>query len=224
MRILTPLRPYQNEIIKNVCKSWIQGYLRPCIVLPCGGGKTVIAAELAKHITDMGRRVLFVVHRKELCEQTERTFRRYGVDMTLCVVGMVKSLMNKKIAPPELIIMDENHHVYAESYLKTLERFSTAYVVGLTATPVRLGNKGLGKINDTLVIGPSVKELIEMGYLSPFRYYSHVSIDTCALEVRQGEFVSSEVEKIMNQEFIRPTNRRACSIICATFSKNSLAF
>jgi superfamily II DNA or RNA helicase len=196
------LREYQKIILRDVQKAWMRGRKRPCIVAPCGSGKTVIAAALAKLITDMGKRVLFVVHRKELCDQTERAFRRYGVDMMLCTVGMVKSLMSRKMVSPELIIMDENHHVYANSYIKILERFQTAYVVGLTATPVRLGNKGLGKINDELIIGPSVKELIEMGYLAPFRYYSHVSADTSALQVRQGEFVSSEVDKIMSQDFI----------------------
>ena len=33
------LRPYQNEIIDNVRKAWINGYKAPCVVLSCGGGK-----------------------------------------------------------------------------------------------------------------------------------------------------------------------------------------
>jgi superfamily II DNA or RNA helicase len=196
------LREYQKKIIRSVQRAGIQGRKRPCIVAPCGSGKTVIAAELARLTTSMGRHVLFVVHRKELCDQTVKAFRRYGVDMKLCIVGMVKSLMNRKMPLPDLIIMDENHHILAKSYIEILERFPKAFVVGLTATPVRLGNKGLGEINDELIIGPTVKELIEMGYLAPFKYYSHISADTSALQVRQGEFVKSQVDKIMSKDYI----------------------
>lgn len=41
-----PLRPYQEELINKLRKSWISGKKAPCIVLPCGGGKSIIAAEL----------------------------------------------------------------------------------------------------------------------------------------------------------------------------------
>ena len=49
------------------------------------------------NVDDLGRRVLFVVHRREICDQAERTFRRHSVDMTICIVGMVKTLMNSRI-------------------------------------------------------------------------------------------------------------------------------
>ena len=86
-----PLRPYQEELINKLRKSWISGKKAPCIVLPCGGGKSIIAAEIAKRATDNKNRVLFIVHRKELCEQIENTFRRWGVDMLRCTVMMVQT-------------------------------------------------------------------------------------------------------------------------------------
>lgn len=196
------LRDYQIQIIKNVYRSWIQGHKRPCIVAPCGSGKTVIASELAKQTTDLGEKVLFIVHRKEIRDQTEATFRKYGVNMELCTVGMVHTLVRRKILTPRLIIMDENHHVYAASYIKILERYPNANVVGLTATPIRLDGGGLGKINDNLIIGPSVAALIASGHLASFRYYSHISADTSKLQIRRGEFVASEVDKIMGQNCV----------------------
>lgn len=196
------LRNYQNEMIRGVYRSWMQGHKRPCIVAPCGSGKTVIASELAKQATGLGERVLFLVHRKELREQTETTFRRYGVNMELCTVGMVQTLTNREMPPPDLIIMDENHHVYAASYIRILERFPDTYVVGLTATPARLNDGGLGKINDDLIIGPSVTELIKQGHLAPYRYFSHVSADTSQLQIQRGEFVADEVNRLMGQDYI----------------------
>ena len=46
---------------------------------------------MAKRTTDNGKRVLFIVHRKELCDQIRNTFSRWGVDMELCEIGMVQT-------------------------------------------------------------------------------------------------------------------------------------
>jgi superfamily II DNA or RNA helicase len=92
--------------------------------------------------------------------------------------------------------------VYAQSYTRILEHFGNAYTVGLTATPVRLDGSGLGKINDDLVVGPSVSELIEMGHLAPFRYFAHVSADTSRLQVKRGEFVADDVNRLMGQDTV----------------------
>ena len=77
------LYDYQSNLIDNLSRSWREGYKRPCIVLPCGGGKSVIASEIAKRTTDNHNRVLFMVHRQELCDQIYNTFNGYGVDMDL---------------------------------------------------------------------------------------------------------------------------------------------
>ena len=84
-----PLRPYQNDLVENVRKAWKKGYKAPCIVLGCGGGKSCIVAEIAKKTTENGKRVLFLVHRKELVEQITDTFQKWGVVMDLCDIGMV---------------------------------------------------------------------------------------------------------------------------------------
>ena len=86
-----PLRPYQNDLVENVRKAWKKGYKAPCIVLGCGGGKSCIVAEIAKRTTENGKRVLFLVHRKELVEQITDTFQKWGVVMDLCDIGMVQT-------------------------------------------------------------------------------------------------------------------------------------
>ena len=57
-----PLREYQTELIRNVRRSYLNGKRSPCIVLPCGGGKSVIVAEIARKTTEKGNHVLFIVH------------------------------------------------------------------------------------------------------------------------------------------------------------------
>lgn len=63
------LRQYQIDLIEKARDAYRHGARAPCIVLPCGGGKSVIVADIAKSSTAKGNRVLFLVHRKELVDQ-----------------------------------------------------------------------------------------------------------------------------------------------------------
>lgn len=189
------LRDYQIDLVNAVHKAWRLGAKRPCIVLPCGGGKSIITADMAKRTTDNGKRVLFIVHRVELCEQIENTFRSYGVNMDLCQVGMVQTITRRleKTERPTLIITDENHHCLAKSYKKIYEYFG-AHCVGVTATPVRLNGGGLGEINDMLIIGISTKELIKRKCLSPFEYYAPPVADLSGIKSRNGDYAPEDIE------------------------------
>lgn len=198
------LYDYQENLIKQVQSSWRSGKRKPCIVLPCGGGKSVICADMAKRTTDNGRNVLFLVHRQELCEQIENTFKAYGVDMGLCTVGMVQTITRhiERVDKPSLIITDENHHCLASSYKRIYEPFHDSYFVGVTATPVRLNGGGLGEINDCLVIGPSAKWLIEHEKLSPYDYYAPAVADLSGIRSRNGDYAAEEIETALNKPHI----------------------
>lgn len=197
------LRDYQLDLVNQVHNAWRQGFRRPCIVLPCGGGKSIITADMAKRTTERGKRVLFLVHRRELCEQIENTFRAYGVDMTLCQVGMVQTVTRRlqKIPRPDLIITDENHHCLAASYKRIYEYFN-AHCVGVTATPVRLNGGGLGEINDCLLVGISAKELIERNCLSPYEYYAPPVADLSGIKSRNGDYAPEDIEQALAKPHI----------------------
>lgn len=198
------LRPYQISLINDVREAYLQGSKSPCIVSPCGSGKSVMVAEIAKKTASKKNRVLFLVHRKELADQIAETFAWWGVDMHYVEIGMIQTVVRRlhKTMEPTLIITDENHHALANSYKKIYKHFSEARLVGFTATPVRLNGGGLGEVNDKLIIGPTVKELIEWKNLSPFKYYAPEIIDTSMLKVRRGEFVSSDVEDLFSNKAI----------------------
>lgn len=194
-----PLRKYQTDIINDVKTAYRKGRQAPCIVLPCGGGKSVIVAEIAKRTTAKGNRVLFIVHRKELCDQIRNTFEAWGVDMNLCTIGMVQTVCRhlEAIAPPALIITDENHHSKANSYMKIYKAFPDAHRVGVTATPVRLDGSGLKDVNDELVVGVNAKWLINNHYLAPYDYYAPSVVDLTEVKTVRGEFDTKSVEKVM---------------------------
>lgn len=188
------LRDYQNDLIDRLFKAYTDGFKAPCIVLPCGGGKSVIVAAVAKHFTDKHKRVLFLVHRKELCEQITSTFVRAGVDLYYCKIAMVQTVSRRLMQElvPDLIITDENHHALADTYRKIYNHFPDAKRLGVTATPLRTNGAGLADVNDILIEGVNVKWLIENNFLSPYDYYAP-DIKTPKFRVRHGDFDQSQV-------------------------------
>lgn len=192
---MSKLRPYQEDILNNVRQAYRDGFQRPCVVLPCGGGKSCITAEIAKQATMKGNRVLFLVHRRELVDQIRQTFYNWGVDLSLCRVEMVQTACRRlnKMPVPRLIITDENHHCLASSYRKIYEAYPDAQYLGVTATPIRLNGGGLGDVNDTLVVGVTAKWLIQNHFLAPYDYYAPPVADLSGLHIRRGEFITAEV-------------------------------
>ncbi|OLS02247.1 DEAD/DEAH box helicase [Tissierella creatinophila] len=196
------LRPYQINLLNKTRKAYLQGFKSPCIVAPCGAGKTVIMSDMAKKATEKGNRVLFLVHRKELKDQTLNTLKWWGADMDYIEVGMVQTIVRRleKTIKPNLIITDENHHALAKSYRQIYDYFPNAKLVGFTATPIRLNGGGLGDVNDVLVEGPTVDELIEWGNLAPFKYYAPKLVDTDNLRIRAGDYVKKDIEDLFTNK------------------------
>lgn len=198
------LRTYQEDLVQQTSRSWRTGHRAPCIVLPCGGGKSVIVAEIARRTTENGKLVLFLVHRKELCDQIRETFRWWGVEMSLCNIMMVQTAARRlsRMKSPALIITDENHHSLAATYKKIYEQFPDAYRVGVTATPVRINGSGLGDVNDDLIVGVSARWLIEHHCLAPYDYYAPSEFDMSGIQTRNGEYDMAETEKMLSEKCI----------------------
>jgi len=157
-------------------------------------------SEIARMTTDKGNRVLFLVHRRELIDQIENTFRLNEVNMDLVQFGMVQTVVRRldKTPKPSLIITDENHHALASSYRKIYDYFSDVPLLGFTATPIRLNGSGLGDVNDTLIEEVDVKWLIENNFLAPYIYRSAKLIDRTHLKLNNlKEFSNSSVDAEM---------------------------
>lgn len=198
------LRPYQQQLITDIKSSIKRGNRAIVAVLGCGGGKSVIQGTIAANATAKGNRVLFLVHRKELCEQITNTFRMCGVDFSLCTVGMVQTISKRLhlTAKPDIIITDECHHSTAKTYTKIYDAFPDALKLGFTATPCRLNQGGLGDVYSDLITSVSTQWLIENKYLSPYKYYSVKLADTSNLHIRAGEYKADEVNELMQNKEI----------------------
>lgn len=198
------LRDYQKELIYKIKKEIYYGKHAICAVLGCGGGKSIIQGTISANANSKGNRVLFLVHRKELCEQIRDTFTFCGVDWTLTDVGMVQTYTRHiaELKPPDIIITDECHLSTAKTYTRIYDSFPSALKLGFTATPCRLNEGGLGAVYDSLVEGVSTRWLIDNGYLADYKYYSLPLADTDNLHVKCGEFVSDEVNALIENQAV----------------------
>lgn len=193
------LRDYQKNLLKGLTDAMRQGFKRPCLVAPCGSGKTVLAAWMVQQSKG---RILFLVHRKELLDQTIATFEKFNLPMDNVEVASVFKVSRNldKTKEPLIIVMDEGHHATCKTWTKITDRFPDAYVILLTATPCRMDGKPLGIVSDTLVQGVTARELIEQGYLSEYDYYApQIALDFSDVTVKYGDYVQSEVEAKMDQ-------------------------
>jgi len=225
------LRIYQQHLINDIKKELMKGKKSVCAVLGCGGGKSVIEGAIAKSATDKGNRVLFLIHRKELQAQISQTFALCGVDMNLCDIGMVQTVMRRisHLQPPLLIITDECHHALSNSYKKIYNSFPNSVRLGFTATPCRLGAGGLGDVFDSMVEGVTTGWLIDNGYLADYDYYSVKLVDTSGLHTKRGEFDIKDVAALMDNRciygeslktWLRLANGKKTIIYCATIQSS----
>ena len=192
------LRDYQQDLYAKTVSFLKQGYRRPLVVAPCGAGKSYLFAEMARNTRG---EVLVLTHRQELQQQHEELLRNLAV--TNARVAMILTEANRlgEYPKPALIVTDEAHLSRSNSWMKVIDYYDT-YTVGFTATPVRLDGKPLGDIFDALIEGIDVKWLIKNKRLAPYEYYAPTMVDTSGLRTIAGDYVVSDLERLMNERAI----------------------
>ena len=159
-------------------------------------------AEIARRTTANNKHVMFLIHRKELLQQAVRTFDKQDVDPNLLTSGMVQTLTRRvdKLPTPDVILVDEAHHALAKSYQNILNKFPKAIVLLFTATPHRTGRVQLDQIADDIIVGQSIHELTEKGFLAPFRYFQPPGDFDSSLLKRgsTGDFTNDSMQQAMS--------------------------
>lgn len=198
------LRPYQLEALRKTREAFLQGFRRPLVVLPCGAGKTVLFAYMASQSQARGKTVWFLVHRRELLDQTIATFERFGIPLHTIYIGMIATYANhpERYPKPDFIIFDEAHFSMAATWQKLIAMFPDAYIVGLTATPCRLDGKPLGATYDTMIVGITTHELIQQGYLCPYRYFAPSVADLSGLKRKGSDFDPDSASELLMQRAV----------------------
>lgn len=159
-------------------------------------------AEIARRTTENNNRVMFLIHRKEVLDQAVKTFKEQGVNPNLLTAGMVQTLTRRvdKLPIPDVILVDEAHHALAKSYQRILNKFPKAIVLLFTATPHRTGRMQLDQIADDIIVGQSIHELTDKGFLAPFRYFQPPNDFDSKLLKRgsTGDFTNESMQQAMS--------------------------
>lgn len=104
---------------------------------------------------------------------------------------------------PRIIIIDEAHHAVAGTWARVIKACPKAVLIGVTATPCRHDGKGLGDVFDFLIVGPSMREMIEEGYLVPYRVIvPPLKADVSQVRRTGGEADLDEQAKILDKPHI----------------------
>jgi DNA repair protein RadD len=210
------LRSYQQQAIDDTRTAIRNGARAPLLVLPTGGGKTIIFSAIASAAVAKGNRVLILVHRRELIHQASSKLKWIGLNHGIIAAGIPATDAPVQIASvqtlarrlhsinwrPGLIIIDEAHHATAGQWSRILDHWPDTYRLGVTATPCRLDGRGLGAAFDAMVLSPSVADLTIAGFLSPARIYAPpVVADLASVRTRAGDYANDQAAAAMD----RPT-------------------
>lgn len=207
------LRPYQTDVLQTV-QTRLAQHRRVVMVLPTGGGKTLMFSTLAQQTPGT---VLILVHRAELLDQVSRTLTSLDVAHGLIApnepwyrtrrvqVASVQSLIRRlaDTPKPDLVIIDEAHHcVTGNTWGRVCNAWPQALRLGVTATPCRLSGEGLRDLFDTMVVGPTTKQLIDDGYLSDYTIYAPPAMWTQGLHRRGGDYARDEASQAASKPTI----------------------
>lgn len=207
------LREYQLNLLRRAAAAMAAGARRVLIQLPTGGGKTRMAAALLNSVCSLGFGGQFLVHRKELIDQTSDSFTELGLrhgfvaskrpmdlSNSLLIAG-VQTLANRLdvVLPPRLGVIDEAHHATAETWARVMEAYGDSWIIGLTATPERLDGRGLDEHFDVLIEGPSVAWLIAKKFLSPYEYFAPDRPDMSGVDDMAGDYSRTGAAAVMDR-------------------------
>ncbi|MBL7542528.1 MAG: DEAD/DEAH box helicase [Bdellovibrionaceae bacterium] len=229
------LRDYQQQAVANVIKFFQKRREPAVIVLPTGAGKSLVIAELARIANG---RVLVLAHVKELVEQNYEKYKSYGLPAGIYSASLGKKEGIQKVifggvqsvarAADDffnnfsLLIIDECHRVaeegatqYQEVIKKLQDRNPKLFILGLTATPFRMGLGWIYEYSQTGEIKTEKKRFFKQCvYELPLSYMIKnkfltvpIKVDipvTCydfsALTEKDGAYTISEVEEILKSQ------------------------
>lgn len=223
------LRPYQTEAIDAIYHYLRTKNGNPCCVIPTAGGKTPLLASICKDaVTKWSGRVLILSHVKELLGQAADKLSAICPDIPVgiysaglgerttqgpVIIAGIQSVYQKakELGKFDLIIIDEAHLIAPDGdgmyrhFLSDMKAINpNIRLIGLTATPFRMSSGlicGPENILNDICYEVGIKELIAQGYLCPLiSKGSARKIDYSKLHIRAGEFVSSEVDELVNTE------------------------
>lgn len=210
--------PFQQQILDDLQEQReILGRRRNLVVAATGTGKTMLAAfDYARQ--SPRPRLLFVAHRREILVQALTAFRHVLRDENFGelltgndkpqglnhLFATIQSLMNGELIDHlgaehwGYVVVDECHHLRADSYRPIVDRLRPDILLGLTATPERADNQSLLPDFDGHIAAEiRLWHALEKQLIAPFEYYGVADgTDLSALQWSRGAYATEDIEKL----------------------------
>lgn len=190
------LKPNAMQVgfITNLRKILEKGEDRALLISATGTGKTYASAFAMRELGF--KRVLFLVHRGQLARQTKKSYEKvfaksvsvglvgagyheYDADYVFATVQTLnrdEHLLQYDKDSFDCIVLDEAHHVTADTYQKIMKHFSPKLWLGMTATPDKRDDNVAGRnvyelFNYQIAYEIRLQQAMEENLLCPFHYF-----------------------------------------------------
>lgn len=211
------LRGYQQDLIDATRAQMIKGHKNVLIQLPTGGGKTAIASFMIRSAHEKNKKVWFVCNRQELVDQTARSLYKLNIPFSyiasgydyddkknvfVCSIQTLNRRLSSISMKPDMIYWDETRGIAANSWSNVFHNNPQAYHIGLDATPCRLSGEPLKDYYSTMVKGPSVRWLIDNGFLCDYKIFAPKVASFDSVKTKMGDYDIRGLDAIMNDKKI----------------------
>ena len=252
------LRNYQIKAISETYK-WLRAHEgNPCIVAPTGSGKAHIIAGFCADILrrKSDAKILVLSHVKELLVQDAEKIKAAWPKAPLAIysaglgtketdsitVAGIQSIWRKpeQLGKIDIVIVDEAHMIQNEDegmyrrLLSSLQAINPKIrMIGLTATPYRLGQGLLTEGDDAIFQGliepVTIEELVKRGFLARLTStFTDTQMDVEGIKKVQGDYEKQELEqrvnsselnaKVVSETIRRAGSRTAWLVFCVSIS------
>lgn len=240
-------RDYQQPFLEGIRDAYGHGAQSVLGVAPCGFGKTISFAYMTMNSVNKGVSVGLVAHRGELLDQIGGALTSFRVPhgyiapkrapdplapaQVCSVQALGRRIERINRNPFGFLIEDEAHHcasgtahhaVALAHKKKKADGKWWSKILGVTATPERLSGEALQDTFETMVIGPTVGELMDTGALSRYRAYAPTAPDVSQVKKTAGDLDRNQTGEIMDKPKV--TGSAVEHYIRLAYQKKAVAF
>ena len=191
------LKPNKMQIafVQSVMEMREKQIDRALLLSSTGTGKSLASAFMLREMK--AKKALFIVHREQIAKQTLKSFKRvfgtsktygllsgnsreFGAEFLFATMQMMsKDEILSYYTPEEfdVMILDECHHVGAESYQKIMRYFKPKFWLGMTASPDTNQYDIYSIFNHHIAYEIRLQQALEEDLLCPFHYFGITDLE-----------------------------------------------
>jgi DNA repair protein RadD len=200
------LRQYQKDSIEGLRQAFRDGHKHIVLSAATGAGKSIVSLAMLDSAVKKGSRAMFICDRRVLVNQFSAHLDRHNIEHGIYMSGHWRSRPDAKVQiasiqtlermdgwpAADFVLCDEVHAVMRRSFKNFLETRKDTKVIGVSATP---WHPDMGKYFTHVTNVITMRELVEQGFLVPFKVFIAKEIDMTGVKIVAGEWQKDEAEK-----------------------------